>query len=113
MRPQWMTHPDVDDGCLLEPAPRAFFHDRVGLHEATQARDRAYFAIYQRDYAAFAYEGTCVVGVIDQQPIEGGRKAHFLRRLSVGDRGASFVIGPRRRWHAVERVSHQRMIAKA
>ena len=41
LRPQRMRHPDIDDGRLLEPAPRAFFHDRVGLHEAAQAGDRS------------------------------------------------------------------------
>ena len=113
VRPQRMRHPDIDDGRLLEPAPRAFFHDRVGLHEAAQAGDRAYLAVDQRDDAAFAHEGACVVGVIHQHPVEGGRKARLLRLRSFVDRGAPVVIGPRRGRHAVERVSHQRVVAEA
>src|SRR5262249_55107060 len=113
MRPRWMTYPDIDNGHFLEPTLRAFFHDRVRLHKALQARNRSYLAVNQRDDAAFAHEGIGVIGVIYQYPIEGGRKARFLCRLSVGNCGASFVIGPQRRWHAVERVSRQRVIAKA
>ena len=113
VRPQRMRHPGIDDGRLLEPAPRAFFHDRVGLHEAAQAGDRSYLAVNQRDDAAFAHERVCVIGVIHQHPVEGGRKARLLRLRSFVDRGAPVVIGPRRRRHAVERVSHQRVVAKA
>ena len=54
-----------------------------------------------------------VVGVVHQHPVEGGRKARLLRLRSVVDRGAPVVIGPRRRRHAVERVSRQRVVAKA
>src|SRR5215510_6945164 len=100
-----MTYPDIDDGRLLEPAPRAFFHDRVELHKALQAPDRSYLAVNQRDDATFAHEGVGVISVIHQHPVESSWKACFLRRLSVGNRGASFVIGPRRGWNAVERVS--------
>jgi hypothetical protein len=113
MRPRWMTYPDIDDGRFLEPAPRALFHDRVKLHEALQTPNRSYLAVNQRDDSAFAHEGISVIGVIHQHPIEGGRKACLLRRLSVGNRAASRIIGPRRRRHAVERVSCQRVIAKA
>ena len=113
VRPQRMRHPVIDDGRLLEPAPRAFFHDRVGLHEAAQAGDRCHLAVDQRDDAAFAHERVGVVGVIHQHPVEGGRKARLLRLRSFVDRGAPVVIGPRRRRHAVERVPHQRVVAKA
>jgi hypothetical protein len=67
-----MHHPGIDD-----------FYDRVGLHEAAQPRDRGYFAVHQRDDAAFAHEGVRVIGVIYQRPIEGGRKACLLGCCSV------------------------------
>src|SRR5262245_41690168 len=108
-----MTYPDIDDGRFLEPAPRAFFHDRVKLHEALQAPNRSYLAVNQRDDAAFAHEGIGVIGVIHQHPIEIGWKACFLRRRSFGNRGAAFVIGPWRGWHAVEQMPRQGMVVEA
>ena len=72
---QRMRHPDVDDGRLLEPAPRTLLHDGVGLHEAAQAGDRSHLAVNQRDDAAFAHERIGVIGVIHQHPIQRGRKA--------------------------------------
>src|SRR5262249_17599734 len=80
VRPQWMFHPVVDDGPRLDSLPRSLTHERVGLHKATQACDRAHFAVNQRDDAAFAHEGAFAVGIVYQQPIEGGRKARLLRR---------------------------------